>query len=281
MSEMQFVKDENYFQIQGWMRTKLNLTGNELLIFAIIFGFSQDGETKFYGSIDYLSEFAGTSRPTTIKVLKSLLEKGLITRERINTNHGYCYSYKAYRTKSKDSEHLESDFQELKNDSQELRNDHSSVKNSDSSVKNCYFKSKDSLPNNNNNNNSDNKTDNKNNNKGEQPPAKKEKALKHKHGEFNNVLLTDDEYQKLVDKLGKEKADAVIKNFSELKEMKGYKYNSDYMALLKWGIRAYEDNNRYGSPSKPNYNSQPFHKGFDREALNRKISLLDGVEPNL
>ena len=109
---------------------------------------------------------------------------------------------------------------------------------------------------------------------------KKEKPPKHKYGEFGNVLLTDDEYQKLVDKLGKEKADAVIKNYSEIKEMKGYKYNSDYMALLKWGIRAYEDNNRYGSPSKPNYNRQPFHKGFDREALNRKISLLDGVEPN-
>lgn len=276
---MQFIKDENYFQIQGWMRTKLNLSGNELLIFAIIHGFSQDGESKFYGNIDYLGEFAGTSRPTTIKILKSLLAKGLIVRERINTNHGYCYSYKSC-TKSKDSEHLESETQELRNDNSSVKNSDSSVNNCNSSVKNSDFKCKDSLPNNKPISNDYTEHDTECYTKGEKPPVKpkKEKPPKHKYGEFGNVLLTDDEYQKLVDKLGKEKADAVIKNYSEIKEMKGYKYNSDYMALLKWGIRAYEDNNRYGSPSKPNYNGQPFHKGFDREALNRKISLLDGVE---
>lgn len=115
----------------------------------------------------------------------------------------------------------------------------------------------------------------------ETPPAKtkKEKPPKHKFGEFGNVLLTDDEYQKLVDKLGKEKADAVIKNYSEIKEMKGYKYNSDYMALLKWGINAYESQSRSGSYSRTNTgNGKPFYRGFDKEALNRKISLLDGVE---
>lgn len=115
----------------------------------------------------------------------------------------------------------------------------------------------------------------------DRPPekTKKEKPPKHKYGEFNNVLLTDGEYQKLVDKLGKEKTDAVVKNYSEIKEMKGYKYNSDYMALLKWGINAYESQSRSGSYSRTNTgNGKPFYKGFDKEALNRKISLLDGVE---
>ena len=115
----------------------------------------------------------------------------------------------------------------------------------------------------------------------DKPPekTKKEKPPKHKYGEFGNVLLTDGEYQKLVDKLGAEKAEAVVKNYSEIKEMKGYKYNSDYMALLKWGINAYESQSRSGSYSRTNTgNGKPFYRGFDKEALNRKISLLDGVE---
>ena len=32
---------DNYINIQGWMRTDLDLKGNELLVYAIIYGFSQ------------------------------------------------------------------------------------------------------------------------------------------------------------------------------------------------------------------------------------------------
>ena len=86
---------------------------------------------------------------------------------------------------------------------------------------------------------------------------KKQKTEKHKYGEYENVLLSDDEYKKLVDKVGNEKADAVIKNFSELKEMKGYTYKSDYLALLKWGIRAYEEqNSRTGSGKNGRFNKE-------------------------
>ena len=66
------------------------------------------------------------------------------------------------------------------------------------------------------------------------------KPKKHKLGTYFNVLLSDKELQKLVEKMGSEKTGAVIANFSELKEMKGYKYKSDYLALLRWGIEAYE-----------------------------------------
>ena len=63
-------------------------------------------------------------------------------------------------------------------------------------------------------------------------------------GTYLNVLLSDKELQKLIDELGQEKTSAVIANFSELKEMKGYKYKSDYLALKKWGIEAYEKRNQ-------------------------------------
>ena len=70
-----------------------------------------------------------------------------------------------------------------------------------------------------------------------------EKPKKHKSGTFQNVLLSDSELKKLCEELGPDKAKAVIDNFSELKEMKGYKYKSDYLALKKWGIEAYEKKN--------------------------------------
>ena len=35
------VNPENYITVQGWMVTDLNLKGNELLIYACIYGFSQ------------------------------------------------------------------------------------------------------------------------------------------------------------------------------------------------------------------------------------------------
>jgi len=60
--------------------------------------------------------------------------------------------------------------------------------------------------------------------------------IKRKYGEFKNVLLTDKEYQKLKDKLGSE-ADRWIEEVSRGKAAKGYKYKSDYAAILNWQRR--------------------------------------------
>ena len=83
---MTTVKDENYFVVKGWMINRLNLKGSELLIYSIIYGFSQDGESEFSGSLKYLSEFTGLSRSTVITALKMLVDKKLLIRrdEQIN-----------------------------------------------------------------------------------------------------------------------------------------------------------------------------------------------------
>lgn len=72
--------DENFIVIQGWMMNKLELKGNELILFATIYGFSQDGRSKFKGSLSYLQDALGCTRPTIIKLLKSLEEKGFIEK---------------------------------------------------------------------------------------------------------------------------------------------------------------------------------------------------------
>lgn len=41
------IRDSNFITILAPMITKLKLKGNELLVFALIHGFSQDGESPF------------------------------------------------------------------------------------------------------------------------------------------------------------------------------------------------------------------------------------------
>ena len=82
------IKDRNYYQVAGWMINRLGLSGRELHAYAIIYGFTQDGETEFNGSINYIAEWLGSSRNTAISVLKSLIEKRLITKQQMNTPNG-------------------------------------------------------------------------------------------------------------------------------------------------------------------------------------------------
>ena len=72
------MKSENFIVIQGWMCNELGLKGNELLIFALIYGFSQDGDTRFYGSRSYMANAFNISLPTVDKAIDSLEEKNLI-----------------------------------------------------------------------------------------------------------------------------------------------------------------------------------------------------------
>lgn len=73
------IKDENYYQIQGWMITRLGLKGIALSVYAIIYGFSQDGVNEYKGSLQYLCDFCGgVSKPTIITALKSLVESKYI-----------------------------------------------------------------------------------------------------------------------------------------------------------------------------------------------------------
>jgi predicted transcriptional regulator len=73
------------------MITRLKLKGNELLVFALIHGFSQDGESRFKGSLKYLIEWTGLDKTTVIKILKSLVEKQYINKFEYEKNKvRYC-----------------------------------------------------------------------------------------------------------------------------------------------------------------------------------------------
>ena len=75
-----FVRSSNYVTILSPMITVLKLKGNELLIFALIHGFSQDGQSTFKGSLQYLIEWTGLDKTTIIRLLKQLVEKRVIKK---------------------------------------------------------------------------------------------------------------------------------------------------------------------------------------------------------
>lgn len=88
------MNDNNYVVIQGWMCNELKLSGNELLIFALIYGFSQDGESEFSGSRSYIANTFNISKPTVDKTLKSLMDKNLITKRETIINDVKMNRYK-------------------------------------------------------------------------------------------------------------------------------------------------------------------------------------------
>lgn len=74
------LRDNNYINIQSFMVKDLNLKGNELLIYAIIYGFSQTDDTSFTGGLQYLADWTNSTKQGVIKNLKSLADKGYIAK---------------------------------------------------------------------------------------------------------------------------------------------------------------------------------------------------------
>ena len=88
---MGIIKDKNYISVQGWMVNQLRLKGNDLLIYAIIYGFTQDGEQWFEGGRQYLASWCNSTKAGVQQNLKRLVEKGLILKkESFINNVKFC-----------------------------------------------------------------------------------------------------------------------------------------------------------------------------------------------
>ena len=74
------MRDSNFVVRFGWMKNKLKLKGAKLEVFALIYGFSQDGQSSFSGSFNYIADICGISRSTAIRAVNELIEIGLILR---------------------------------------------------------------------------------------------------------------------------------------------------------------------------------------------------------
>ena len=75
------------------MVTELKLSGNRLIIYALIHGFCKDGVHEFTGSINYICEWTNLSRNTVISTLKSLVDDELIVKRDFQENNVKFCSY--------------------------------------------------------------------------------------------------------------------------------------------------------------------------------------------
>jgi len=89
------MNDGNFIVVQHWMVSKLGLSGNELLVFALIYGFSQDNESSFFGSAQYIADSIGTSRRSVMDILSRLVEKSYLEKNNTTINGVKMCSYKS------------------------------------------------------------------------------------------------------------------------------------------------------------------------------------------
>ena len=87
------MKENNYITIPGFLRTRLDLKGSELIITALIYGYSQDGNSWFMGKTEYIAEWAGVTDKNVLRSLKSLTEKGILEKKEmfVNNKAKRCY----------------------------------------------------------------------------------------------------------------------------------------------------------------------------------------------
>jgi len=114
--------------------------------------------------------------------------------------------------------------------------------------------------------------------------SKPPKPVKHKYGEYKNVLLTDEELQKL--KTEYSDYEKRIDNLSEYVESTGKKYKSHYATIRKWARKDKESGKKEIVPdwmNKKRYHDYPQHDyNFDEleaDILGEKKTV--GSDPEL
>lgn len=84
--------NKNYITIQGWMIENLDIKGNELILFALIYGFSQNINSEYKGSLTYISKGLKLSRRSVISLLNKLIEKDLIIKIKNPSGNSFKYN---------------------------------------------------------------------------------------------------------------------------------------------------------------------------------------------
>ena len=102
-----------------------------------------------------------------------------------------------------------------------------------------------------------------------QPDKPSSPSPKHKYGAYKNVLLTEKEYQSLIELQDGEKA---IEFLSEYREYKGYKAKSDFLAIKKWVFEAMSER-RVSRNTARNFT--------EREYTKQEIGEIFGNVPNI
>lgn len=88
------------------------------------------------------------------------------------------------------------------------------------------------------------------------------------YGKYKNVLLSDDEYKLLIEQYGN--PEQLIERLDRYKEKSGKKYNSDYIAITDWVVKAVKEDRKN---KKPEIDST-----YDIEEINRRIIMGEDLD---
>ena len=97
------------------------------------------------------------------------------------------------------------------------------------------------------------------------------KEPKHKHGEYQHVLLTDKEMNKLIETYGKDIAERAVEFLDAYIEEKGYKAKSHYLTIRRWVIDAVKEKKNNGRPGHDVRRNEEDDKELD-EAVERFLA---------
>ncbi len=203
------IKNENFYVIHGWMLNELNLSGTELQVYAILYGYSQDGESWFKGSASYLSDWTGRSKRSIYDILKKLTEKGIIEKREFDRNGVKMCDYRVLRTSYPVKKLHQGSEETSLGGSEET----SLVGSEETSHHNIDIHNID-LHN------------------------KEDKNIKHKYGDYKNVSLSDKEKDKLINDYGEDMFKMCVAYLDTYIEEKGYKSKSHNLTIRRWVVDA-------------------------------------------
>ena len=72
------MKENDFIVIQSPMVTQMGLSGNRLIVYALINGFCKDDGFAYRGGLDYICEWTRLTAPTAQSILKELVDEGLL-----------------------------------------------------------------------------------------------------------------------------------------------------------------------------------------------------------
>ena len=146
-------KDNTFFVIHSWMITHLNLSGNDLFLFGIIFGFCNNTGNVCYCGRDYLSSVMNVTNITVTRSVKNLEDRNLIIVDRVQTKDKSKNYYsinveeliKVIKDKSKELEETNEDIktdvveEEIKDTNNNLVAETNTIENSVETVENTIY----------------------------------------------------------------------------------------------------------------------------------------------
>ena len=209
------VTRSNYISVLGFMVRDLQLKGNELLVYAIIYGFSQAENQVFNGGLQYLADWTNSTKQSVVRCLKSLTEKGYIQKnEKIINGVKFCeyYATKFNGVLNKVAYPIQ---QSLTGGMQQSLPNNIGFNNLKDNIKNNIYSASPA------------------------EPTKPSAPQKHKYGEYKNVLHTDEEYEKLQNEFPNDYEER-IERLSSYIASKGAKYKNHLATIRNW---ARKDNN--------------------------------------